>query len=557
MGFSSKSAPVLKVVTAAVLSVTALTACKREVSVQAISSSTVETTGGGKEKASEGDYLASPTSGTPTQIFLRDPFTDSAKETLGFNDNIQPFTSRAFEPRLDVTQDNLQSTWLKVTTDGTYATQIANRKDSLEYPVTDPRFAQVNAFYHASRLLDRARFLGYSMNGYGPISVDAHCNQSNNAYFDPTNKKVCLGYAQPANVTSKLWSSLDADVVIHEFNHSINHFLSTSEIMQETPEAGAMDEGLSDYWANVHSNSSIIGYWFGTAILQAQGATPLGTRSGLRDSLRALTYPQSLAQEIHYDGRIWSGALWNIRKALPNSQRAAFDKIVLRQVQSLQLGDSFKDAVVTLRDLAPGAGLTLAQLDPHLTTRGLLREDDVSGVVLSDVTPMLVIDDHLLDDFNYQANGNCNATLDVGERALVLFNLKNMSSNLGHFTATLSKASDTDTIQIVTGGEKAAYNRILASSPHFLAGLQGNASELANMSVNRLYYGRGQALFNASFVIDATNTTAGAHNFNLKLSSRNSRTGGWSTKTLPVSITVGSAAARASCTQSPGARLWP
>ena len=113
----------------------------------------------------------------------------------------------------------------------------------------------------------------------------------------------------------------DGEVILHEYGHAI-HFAQGFQF--STEEAGAISEGFGDYWAvtvsevvrdqlglKLSSDPACVADWDATSY------DPTAPHC-LRRLDSDLTYPDDLVGEVHADGRIWSHALWDVRKAIGN-----------------------------------------------------------------------------------------------------------------------------------------------------------------------------------------------------------------------------------------------
>ena len=103
----------------------------------------------------------------------------------------------------------------------------------------------------------------------------------------------------------------DADVILHEYGHAIQDAQVFG--FGSSPEAGAIGEGFSDYWAATvtqtiapSSDPACIGDWDSTSYTTT-------VPHCLRRIDTDLRYPDDLEREVHHDGQIWSAALWDIR----------------------------------------------------------------------------------------------------------------------------------------------------------------------------------------------------------------------------------------------------
>jgi hypothetical protein len=105
----------------------------------------------------------------------------------------------------------------------------------------------------------------------------------------------------------------DAEVVLHEYGHAI-HF--SQNFSFASAEAGAISEGFGDYWAV--TVSSILAPTPDPACVADWDSVSYTSTVPhcLRRVDRNLHYPEDLQGRVHFDGQIWSRALWDIRLAV-------------------------------------------------------------------------------------------------------------------------------------------------------------------------------------------------------------------------------------------------
>lgn len=182
-----------------------------------------------------------------------------------------------------------------------------------DHPATDDAFAEVNAWWHATRT--HAYFAEVHDHPV-PDRVDVLVNNTgsaggayDNAFFTyGEDGRYTLTFGQGADMD---WS-YDPGIVIHELGHGI---VNDQTGMLETisypinmdahglhPAPGGLTEGLPDYWSTTRNDRS-------TQAEFADG-TPL------RDSDNDATCPESILGEAHQDGVVIGGTTWEIREAL-------------------------------------------------------------------------------------------------------------------------------------------------------------------------------------------------------------------------------------------------
>lgn len=490
-------------------------------------------TGAAGVPTTAGACLNGPTS-TVVNIFDENPRTHNS--TLAFNSTL--VVGQTFSTTLGGLNGTcvLQSDRFKISKDSLFPnnlTRISGSNTALA--PSQPEFQQVNSFYYATSLRNTLVSLGADLSGLGMASLDAHCNQKDNAFYTPSTKEVCLGYTDVGG-GKKVWAADDADVVVHESGHSMNHTLASTNIMNSSAESSALDESIADYWAFTVLNDPQLAEWFLGAI----------SSSLVRDATQNHLYPDSMVSEPHDDGRVLTEVLWDLRQS-SNLGKSTTDQLVKKALQLLPATTRFADFYNRFYLASGPTYLNLSAAQRSLivnkfTAKGIHRADSASGLRLSTasgVNQVFVIDDHSISG---QAGGNCNGVLDVGETALVLVNLENPNNTkMGIGVATLGTAPSG--IQIPSGGQIGEFHRFGANS-NFVSSLPTSSSN------------RDNATINAGFLIKAT--SAGVKNFSLTFVPMYSDpTGGaavGTTATVSFSLTVGTTATSSSCTNG---SLWP
>ncbi len=130
----------------------------------------------------------------------------------------------------------------------------------------------------------------------------------------------------------------DADIIVHEFGHAIQHnqnpgCFSGGTYEKQRKEAPAIGEGFSDYLAASFyaenkngdptyqmDHAACVGEWDSTSYVDS-------TPSCLRRVDGSKHYPEDLVGKPHSDGEIWSGVLWDIRLELggPTTDQLVLD----------------------------------------------------------------------------------------------------------------------------------------------------------------------------------------------------------------------------------------
>jgi len=167
------------------------------------------------------------------------------------------------------------------------------------YVSTNTHCDEVNMFYHINLIHDYYKnthdFSGmdYSIKSTVHFGKD-YCG----AFFNPEDANIYFGDGDGG--TSLNNPSRARDVIYHEYTHAaVNHIYELVYYGQ----SGAMDEAFADYFSASYTNDSRIGEWVMLAAVQ-------------RNLVNTNTYPDDMTNEVHDDGLIYSGALWDIRQSL-------------------------------------------------------------------------------------------------------------------------------------------------------------------------------------------------------------------------------------------------
>jgi Zn-dependent metalloprotease len=225
----------------------------------------------------------------------------------------------------------------------------------------DPRTQQAavvtNLFYYNNIMHDFSYGLGFTetsgnfqtnnfgRGGTGNDSVRAEAQDgsgTNNANFatPPDGQRPRMQqylFTAPAPDRD---SSVDSDVVFHEYGHGIsNRLIGNGGTALQGTQSGAMGEGWSDYWATTLNNDGVMGEY-----------VTQNTTRGIRRA--AYTVPSATVHdsyadvcaggcEVHNDGEVWAAALWDLRTQLG---KTITDRIVLNGMKFTPTRPSFLNA---------------------------------------------------------------------------------------------------------------------------------------------------------------------------------------------------------------------
>ncbi|HKO45510.1 MAG TPA: M36 family metallopeptidase [Pyrinomonadaceae bacterium] len=224
----------------------------------------------------------------------------------------------------------------------------------------DPRTQQAavvtNLFYFNNVMHDFSYGLGftetarnfqtnnYGRGGSGNDSVRAEAQDgsgTNNANFatPPDGSRPRMQQYLFTSPSPDRDSSVDGDVVFHEYGHGIsNRLIGNGSTALSGTQSGAMGEGWSDYWAITINGDGAVGEYVmnNTAgIRRAAYTVPANT---VHDS-----YADVCAGgcQVHRDGEVWAATLWDLRQTLG---AATTNLLVLNGMKFTPIRPSFLNA---------------------------------------------------------------------------------------------------------------------------------------------------------------------------------------------------------------------
>ncbi len=269
-------------------------------------------------------------------------------------------TGNNVEAYLDTNADNLPD---NNNTTGLSNGHAFSADQNFTFPFSttvDPRTQQAavvtNLFYYNNIIHDYSYTLGFTetsrnfqvnnfgRGGTGNDSVRAEAQDgsgTNNANFAtppdgqrPRMQQYIFTAANPDRD-----SSMDGDVVFHEYGHGIsNRLIGNGSTALSGTQSGAMGEGWSDYWAITMNGDGAVGEY--------STANPNGIRRA------AYTVPANPVHDsyadvgaggfqVHRDGEVWAATLWDLRTQLG---AALSDRLVLNGMKFTPVRPSFLNA---------------------------------------------------------------------------------------------------------------------------------------------------------------------------------------------------------------------
>jgi subtilisin-like proprotein convertase family protein len=178
---------------------------------------------------------------------LQDGSTAGSFTAAYFTRNLQDITLNAgvyslTGPWIDIIDWDTPSTPPSTTTTGNWTAVRGNNafNDAMTYFQID----------QSQRYMQSLGFTGATGIQEGPIGTDTDGFQgADNSFYQPSSNRMSFGHGCVDD-------SEDADVMLHEYGHAINHSINATWSGGDT---GAMGEGFGDYWAGSYSWSTLNG----------------------------------------------------------------------------------------------------------------------------------------------------------------------------------------------------------------------------------------------------------------------------------------------------------
>ncbi len=240
------------------------------------------------------------------------------------------------------------------------------------YDREDARFEAVMVYFHIDRVQRFIQEIGFNNVNNRPIAVDPHgVDGEDNSFY--AGFPSGLGWIEfgPGGVDD----AEDAEVIIHEYGHSIQD--NQVPGFGQSAESGALGEGFGDLLAAIYLTAFSGG--FQDACVADWDATAFGFDDPpcLRRVDGTKVYPDDLVGQVHADGEIWSGAIWEIFQQLGGDDQARRTVLsdhfgahffIQPNASFFEMGLAFLDADESLFE-----GANTLVIDQVLTDRGILQ----------------------------------------------------------------------------------------------------------------------------------------------------------------------------------------
>ena len=178
--------------------------------------------------------------------------------------------------------------------DAAFTLSMSASGQTLTVELDQAQVEELDAFHHTNRVHDFITDMDPSFTGLDePLTVRVNINQTCNAYWDGNSINFFMEGGGCPN-TGRV-----AGVVYHEYGHGINdrQYMQAGSPWGMTN--GAMHEGLADVTAIYLQDESYVSPgWF------------------IRNLDNGRHYPEDIQGEVHYDGEIIGGAMYDMRQAV-------------------------------------------------------------------------------------------------------------------------------------------------------------------------------------------------------------------------------------------------
>lgn len=283
--------------------------------------------------------------------------------------------------------------------------RVVSADGIFDYTRSETGFEEVMTYYHTDAVKRYLDELGFTSIRTSPLPIDASSlvlSEDDISGYSPSTNGIYfkrrLQWVDTAEDPMSIWHEN-----FHAILDEVKDGFSIDPLLDESSmrEARAFNEGAADYWAasrfagagrpgHEHDWDVYVGRWVGMLTNPDYPSTPPTPRFVTRvdsDMVYPGDYLDSAGKE-HFNGQIWSSALWSIRQ-LPGFGRERTDKLLIRSLQSLTSNSArFRDiakAFLTANNVLY-AGADAAAIKTAFESKGIYFE--VSSLAL---TPSTVV----------------------------------------------------------------------------------------------------------------------------------------------------------------------
>ena len=266
----------------------------------------------------------------------------------------------------------LRGSW--VTVQSATGTPAYSTTNTFSYTRHQDQFEQVMAYFWVNQAQEYLQSLGFgsTLPGIVKQSFDVKIDQygGDNSYQTDKPYRVRLGKGGVDDAE-------DAEVIVHEYGHAVH--ASQVPGYGTSEEAGSIGESFGAYLAGSVGLAAAKQYGWP---VKAQEACPMDWDStsytNAPHCIRRFDLNLTVADkkgEVHYDGQIWSQALWEIRQGYVALGRttAAWDRTLVNSQFSYAPGTSFSAAAKATytEALAKDGAAAAALVKDRFAARGI------------------------------------------------------------------------------------------------------------------------------------------------------------------------------------------
>ena len=187
--------------------------------------------------------------------------------------------------------------------------QPRSASEQFNFLRADDFFESVMSYYSITEAQKYIQSLGFTDVNNEPQDIKTTGFKDDNSFYDPSVDQITFG-------TGGVDDAEDAEVIWHEYGHAIQDAQVPN--FGDSLEAGSIGEGFGDWWAMIMS----------APVQRDTAVTPLACIADwdsvsytsdephcLRRTDENLVFGDRIG-EVHFDGQIWSRALFDIFRAL-------------------------------------------------------------------------------------------------------------------------------------------------------------------------------------------------------------------------------------------------
>ena len=237
--------------------------------------------------------------------------------------------------------------------------RVESPANAFEFDRSSDGFSETMGYYYLDFAQRYIQSLGFSDVNNRQQVFTVNRIKIDNSFYSPSTKQIIYGLGGVDDAE-------DADVIVHEYGHSIQDNQKAN--FGVTLEAGAIGEGFGDYLAGT-IGAQFSGGFQDTCVAEWDATSYSATSPPcLRRLDSTKHYPENAVGQVHADGEIWSAALWQIRAAIG---AAKADRVVIASHFLMTADTTFDQAANATVTAAINLGLKNAEVN---AIRRILRE---------------------------------------------------------------------------------------------------------------------------------------------------------------------------------------